>query len=84
LLFFAKWEPLRFLQHYSPEAPHVDFKNIDGFIGAIIASGQATLHELKTVYTLEDAFKMWEVIAITRYNEHLAVTHAQKQQQLGR
>jgi len=51
---------------------------VDGFIGAIISSGQATLHELKTVYSLEDAFDMWEVIAVTRYNEHLAIEQAKQ------
>jgi hypothetical protein len=58
----------------------VDFQNIDGFIGAIVADGKATLNELKTIYTLEDAFLMWEVIAVTRYNEYLAMEHAKKQQ----
>jgi hypothetical protein len=56
----------------------MDFQNIDGFIGAIVADGKATLHELKTVYTLEDAFLMWEVIAVTRYNEHLAIEHSKR------
>lgn len=54
----------------------MDFKNIDGFIAAIVADGKATLNELKTIYSLEDAFKMWEVITVTRYNEHLAMEHA--------
>jgi hypothetical protein len=58
----------------------VDFQNIDGFLGAIIAEGKATLNELKTVYTLEDAFLMWEVIAVTRHNEYLAAKHAMKKQ----
>ena len=57
----------------------MDYKNIDGFIGALIAEGKASLNELKTVYTLEDAFYMWEVIAVTRYNEFLAMEYAKKQ-----
>jgi len=47
--------------------------------GAIIASGKASLQELKAVYTLEDMFILFEVIAITAYNEHLAVENAKKQ-----
>jgi hypothetical protein len=31
---------------------------------------------LKTVYSVEDAFTLWEVIMTTRYNEHLAIEHA--------
>jgi hypothetical protein len=57
----------------------VDFQNIDGFIGAVIAEGKATLHELRTIYTLEDALDMWEIIAVTRYNEQLAMEHAEKE-----
>ena len=56
----------------------MDFKNVDGFIGSIVASGQATLLELKTVYSLEDAFDMWEIVATTRFNEWLAMEHAKK------
>lgn len=51
---------------------------MDGFFGAILADGKATLKELQTIYTLEDAFIMWEIIAVTRYNEYLAAQHAQK------
>jgi hypothetical protein len=57
----------------------MDYKNVDGFVAAIIADGKATLNELRTIYTLEDAFLMWEVIAISRYNEYLAVEHAKRQ-----
>jgi len=31
-----------------------------------------------TIYTLEDAFMMWEVIAVTKYNEYLAIEQANK------
>lgn len=36
------------------------------------------MNELRTVYTLEDLFDMHEVIAVTRWNEHLAIQHATK------
>lgn len=47
-------------------------------MGTIIEAQKATLNELRTVYTLEDAFLMWEVIAINRYNEYKAMQKAQK------
>ncbi|POP42323.1 hypothetical protein CHU32_03555 [Superficieibacter electus] len=59
----------------------MDYQNVDGFIGAIVAEGRATLHELRTVYSLEDAFLMWETIAIPRYNEYLAMQHSQQKNQ---
>ncbi len=78
LQFFAKRRDLPFLRRYRAETPTVDFQNIEGLFGAIVASGKATLHELKTIYSLEDAWLMWEVIAVTRYNEYLAVKDSQK------
>lgn len=52
---------------------------MDGLIGAIISSGKATLHELKSIYSLEDAIDMWEIIVTVRHNEYLAMKHAEKQ-----
>jgi hypothetical protein len=45
----------------------------------IIDENKATLHELKTVYTVEDSFLLWETIAVARYNEKLAIDNAKKQ-----
>jgi hypothetical protein len=56
----------------------VDFQNIDGLIGTIIAGGKASLHELRTIYTLEDGFLLYESIVIPRYNEWLAAQDADK------
>jgi hypothetical protein len=33
---------------------------------------------LKTVYTVEDAYLMWEVIAVDRHNQWLAAEEARK------
>jgi hypothetical protein len=51
---------------------------VDELIGTIIANGKATLYELQTVYTLEDAHDLFEIIAVTRYNEFLAIEDANK------
>lgn len=56
----------------------MDFPNVDELIGAIVASGKATLNELSTVYTLEDAHDLFEIVSVTRYNEFLAVEEANK------
>lgn len=56
----------------------MDYQNCDGFIGAIIAEGKATLKELKYDYTLEEAFIIWEIIMVNRHNEQLALDHAKK------
>lgn len=35
-----------------------------------------TMHDLRTVYTLEDALDFHEVITVQRVNEHLALNYA--------
>jgi len=60
------------------EHESMDFPNVNSFIGTIVANKQATLHELNTVYTLEDAFDLFEIIAVTRYNEYVAIDNANK------
>lgn len=60
-----------------PEYDAISFEIVDAWIGAIISADKATLHELKTIYTLEDAMMMLEVIMVTRYNEYLSYKHSQ-------
>jgi len=38
-------------------------------IAQVLQSGKASLIELKTVYTMEDLYNMWEVQYTTIYNE---------------
>lgn len=54
------------------------YRNIDPLIGTIISSGKATLHELKTIYSLEDALNIYEVIAIDYHNRCLAIKEQER------
>ena len=56
----------------------MDFPNVEQFIGTIVANKLATLHELQTIYTYEDAWDLFEILAVTRYNEYCAVDDANK------
>jgi len=56
----------------------VDYKNVDPCIAAIIDHGKADLIQLKTSLTVEDAMNLWEIIAISSYNQWLATKHAEK------
>lgn len=38
-------------------------------IGYLISNRLATLHELQTIYTMEDAFIMYEASIVPKYNE---------------
>lgn len=78
LFFFQRRASLKLPRWTRPESRSVDFPNVDQFIGTIVANRQATLHELNTIYTLEDAHDLFEIIAVTRYNEFLAVEDANK------
>ena len=42
---------------------------MDGMIAQVLQSGKASLIELKTVYTMEDLYNMWEVHYTGIYNE---------------
>lgn len=42
-------------------------------VGSLVGEGLATLHELRTIYTLEDAIGMFEILATRKFNEWLSV-----------
>lgn len=42
-------------------------------IGAIVSARIATLHELETVYSLEDAYELLEVLSVDAINRRIAV-----------
>lgn len=55
-----------------------DYQNLDGLIGTLISSHMATLNELKTIYSLEDAMDMYEAYIIPKYNEWKAMKQAEQ------
>ena len=40
-------------------------------IGAVLSARLATLHELQTVYGVEDAYDLLEVLTVDAHNEQL-------------
>jgi hypothetical protein len=38
-------------------------------IGVLISRGIATLHELDTIYGIEDAYNMLEILSVDDYNQ---------------
>lgn len=49
-----------------------EYRNLTRIIGAATSSKLATLHELQTVYGLEDAYNLIEVMMVDNYNQALA------------
>lgn len=44
------------------------YPNVSRMIGLIVSSGKATLHELDTVYSIEDAYDLLEISIIDSQN----------------
>ena len=47
-------------------------------MGVIITRKLATLHELQTVYSLDDAAYLYEIAAVNNYNEWKASEEAKR------
>ena len=45
------------------------YVNVPPMIGSVVNSKLATLHELETVYGLEDLYNLYEIILIKTANE---------------
>ena len=44
----------------------------------LISCGKASLKELETYYSLEDAYTLYEVIIVDNHNEHMHAEHAKR------
>ena len=54
------------------------FVNVPPMIGSVVNSKLATLHELETVYGLEDLYNLYEIILIKTANEQKALKKARE------
>lgn len=53
-----------------------EYQNISGLVGVLVGNRIATLHELKTIYSLEDAMDMYEAFIIPKFNEWKSANNA--------
>jgi hypothetical protein len=68
--FFSRRRPLGITrQHTGGGKAQVEYANVSKIIGVIVGRRLATLLELQTVYGIEDAHNLLEVIAIDAANE---------------
>ena len=49
-----------------------EYLNLSAVVGTLLSKRMATLHELDTVYGVQDVYDMLEVITIDNYNQVLA------------
>jgi hypothetical protein len=47
------------------------YENLTSLIGTIVSSKQATLRELQEYYSLEDAYKILEVLQVDAHNRRV-------------
>ncbi len=52
--------------------------NVSLITSIVVKSGLATLHDLQTVYGLEDLWDMLEIHSVAQYNERQAAKRAAK------
>ncbi len=71
--FLESWKPVRMPTSMKNARPSVTCKYMDSIFSALIVAGYATLHEMRTVYSLEDVFMMVEVLTVHNINEHTAM-----------
>ncbi len=57
---------------------YADYANVSGLVGVILTRRLATLHELDTVYSYEDALNLAEIITVRNYNEWAAMEAAKR------
>jgi hypothetical protein len=71
--FLETWRPIRTPASMAAKYVVVECRNVDTIFSALIAAQYATLHELRTIYSLEDVFMMIEVLTVSSINEHNAI-----------
>lgn len=53
------------------DAPQrVNYANVPWLVGYLVGHGAADLPDLRTRYTIEDAYNLLEIIQVTEYNRH--------------
>jgi hypothetical protein len=56
----------------------IEYPTVSGLLGVIITRRLATLYELQTVYSIDDAVDLYEIAAVNNYNEWRASEEAKR------
>lgn len=76
--FLKTWKATKIPKRLSNESESVHSEYMDPIISNIIQEGIATLRELEEYYSLEDAFKMFDVLVVKGLNKALAYEAAER------
>ena len=75
--FLDEWERINIPHRFLSDAKTITPKNYEPMTSQLIQEGMASLMELETYYSLEDAFKMFDLLTIKTVNQALAQEKAE-------
>lgn len=71
--FLAKWKPTPLPAKMEESSYRVaETKNVDAAVAALITNGMANYEQLRDSYSLEEAFKLLDVLTVKKINEFRA------------
>lgn len=70
--FLGDWRPMRLPGSMVAGYNAVATRHVDGLFSSLVSGGMASYKELCEDYSLEDAFKLLEILTVEKINEHLA------------
>jgi len=56
----------------------MEYANVSRTVGMILSHKAATLHEMQTVYSLEDVYDMIEVLMVDNHNQEVLQKAAER------
>lgn len=71
-LFLGAWKGVKVPSRFTDGAASVSSKNVDPMLSQLIQDGICTWKELEEYYSLEDAFKMFDIIMVKGVNSALS------------
>lgn len=70
--FLSNWRGVKVPTRFLDGARSVSSANVDPLVSQLVQDGAASLRELEEYYSLEDAFKMFDIIMVKGVNQALA------------
>ncbi len=77
--FLYEWKGVRVPPRLVDESQSVVSDHADPMVSHLVQGGAATLRELEEYYSLEDAFKMFDILTAKGVNQALSQEHAHRQ-----
>jgi hypothetical protein len=70
--FIVTWKGTKIPQHFAGDAKSVNSEHVEPMIQQLVQDGLATLRELEEYYSLEDAYKLFDISVVKSVNSAYA------------